>query len=118
MKIHQRSRSQGIPIVNLRDIEWKKLNPNITLIKVDYQKILKRIVSHLEENGFRRYFYFSSSRNPGFADEKTLKFLEATKGKTQTVFYQISDPQRGFDQVINIKDEILVDVRSFVPMMQ
>ena len=101
--------AQGIPIVILRDIEWKKLNPNITLIKVDYEKILKTIITHLEENGFRRYFYFSSSRNPGSADEKTLKFLDATNGKTQTVFFQISDPQKGFDQVINIKDEIRVN---------
>mgnify|MGYP001001618516 FL=1 len=101
--------SQGVPVVILRDIEWKQLNPNITLIKVNYQRILKTIINHLEENGFRRYFYFSSSRNPSSADEKTLKFLEATEGKTQTVFYQISDPQRGFEQVINIKKEIRVD---------
>ena len=101
--------SQGVPVVILRDIEWKQLNPNITLIKVNYQRILKTIINHLEENGFRRYFYFSSSRNPSSADEKTLKFLEVTEGKTQTVFYQISDPQRGFEQVINIKKEIRVD---------
>lgn len=98
--------AQGIPIVILRDIEWKQLNPNVTLIKVDYKRIFNVIINHLKVQGFQRFFYLSSAKSLAYADEKTLNFLDETQSGQQTVSYQISDPQKGYDKVLELKDEL------------
>jgi DNA-binding LacI/PurR family transcriptional regulator len=98
---------RNIPVVLLRDIEWKDLDKRVSQIKVLFNSIMVEIIDHLREEGAKNICYVSScsSLDEGKIDSKTIAFIKASKNIKHSIINNISATADAYDSIIKAYSE-------------
>ncbi|MGD1822225.1 MAG: LacI family DNA-binding transcriptional regulator [Pleomorphochaeta sp.] len=89
----------NIPVVILRDIDWKDLDSSVTLLKVEFSTIMKEIIEHLVNKGCSEIHYVSSSTINNL-DAKSTSFIKAMGNKSYSVIENVSSTNDAYQTII------------------